>query len=199
MKVGIMGGTFDPIHIGHLIAAQHACEQALLDEVWFMPTNVPPHKEKGPTATPEQRWDMVCRAVEDHPHFRPFDFELRKGGISYSIDTVTELLQIQPDIHFAYIIGADMVQYLPKWYRIDELVQKITFIGLQRPGYVWDLNLLPEAIRKAVIAVEMPLIELSSSLIRLRQAEGKSARYLVPDRVNEYMVVNRIYESQAAD
>jgi nicotinate-nucleotide adenylyltransferase len=199
MKVGIMGGTFDPVHIGHLIAAQHACEQAELDEVWFMPTNVPPHKEQGAIASPEQRWDMVCRAVEEHSHFRPFDIELKKGGISYSIDTVTELLQRYPQIHFAYIIGADMVQYLPKWYKIDELVQKITFIGLQRPGYVWDMSVLPEAIRQAVIPVEMPLIELSSSMIRKRQSEGKSVRYLVPDRVYEYMVVNRIYESQAAD
>jgi nicotinate-nucleotide adenylyltransferase len=195
MKVGIMGGTFDPVHIGHLIAAQHACEQADLDEVWFMPTHVPPHKEQAPKASPEQRWEMVCLAVEGHSHFRPFDMELKKGGVSYSIDTVTELLRQYPSHHFAYIIGADMVQYLPKWYKIDELVQKISFIGLQRPGYIWDMELLPETIRKAVIPVQMPLIELSSSLIRKRLSEGKPVRYLVPDRVNEYMVVNGIYES----
>ncbi|NHN30982.1 nicotinate-nucleotide adenylyltransferase [Paenibacillus agricola] len=199
MKVGIMGGTFDPVHIGHLVAAQHACEQANLDEVWFMPTHVPPHKVEAPKATPEQRWAMVCRAVEEHSHFRPFDMELKKGGVSYSIDTVNELLLQYPTYHFAYIIGADMVQYLPKWFKIDELVQKISFIGLQRPGYIWDMELLPEAIRKAVLPVQMPLIELSSSLIRKRLAEGKSVRYLVPDRVNEYMVVNGIYEPQAAD
>jgi nicotinate-nucleotide adenylyltransferase len=195
MKVGIMGGTFDPVHIGHLIAAQHACEQAGLDEVWFMPTYMPPHKEQAPKASPEQRWSMVCLAIEEHSHFRPSDLELRKGGISYSIDTVTELLKQYPTYHFAYIIGADMVQYLPKWYKIDELVQKISFIGLQRPGYIWDMAMLPEAIRNAVLPVQMPLIELSSSLIRKRVSEGKPVRYLVPDRVYEYMVVNEIYES----
>jgi nicotinate-nucleotide adenylyltransferase len=195
MKVGIMGGTFDPVHIGHLIAAQHACEQAELDEVWFMPTNIPPHKEVGSKTSPQQRWDMVCLAVEGHPRFRPFDMELKKGGVSYSIDTVIELQMKYPGIHFYYIIGADMVQYLPKWYRVDDLVKLITFIGLQRSGYTLDMSELPEAIRQALIIAEMPLIELSSTMIRQRQAEGKSVRYLVPDRVSEYIEVNGIYGS----
>jgi nicotinate-nucleotide adenylyltransferase len=195
MKVGIMGGTFDPVHTGHLIAAQFACEQAELDEVWFMPTNVSPHKEQGPKASPEQRWEMVCLATQGHPRFRPFDMELQKGGISYSIDTVNELLKQYPGIHFYYIIGADMVQFLPKWYKVDELVKLITFIGLQRPGYTLDMSLLPEPVRQAVILAEMPLIELSSTLIRKRQAEHKSIRYLVPDRVCDYIEVSGIYGS----
>lgn len=199
MKVGIMGGTFDPIHIGHLIAAQHAYEQAGLDEVWFMPTNVPPHKEHAPKASAEQRLHMVKLAVESHPYFRPLDIELRKGGISYSIDTVKLLLQEHPGIHFSYIIGADMVQFLPKWYQIGELVQLISFIGLKRPGYILDLEDLPEQVQAAVTLAEMPLMELSSTRIRNRIANGQSIRYMVPDCVYEYIEENGIYGTQAVD
>ena len=195
MKVGIMGGTFDPIHIGHLIAAQCAYEQSGLDEVWFMPTNVPPHKQQAPGATPEQRWDMVCQAVEGQPNFRPLDIELQKGGVSYSIDTVKLLKQQYPGIHFSYIIGADMVQYLPKWYKFDELVQLISFIGLQRPGYDLDADKLPEQVRQAVNLASMPLMEISSTYIRERVAAGKSIRYMVPDRVYDFIEESGIYGS----
>lgn len=193
MKVGIMGGTFDPIHIGHLVAAQCACEQAGLDEVWFMPTNVPPHKAHAPYASAEERFKMVSLAVESHPYFRPLDIELRKGGISYSIDTVKLLRQEHPGIHFSYIIGADMVQYLPKWYKINELVRLISFIGLKRPGYILDVEDLPEDVQRSLILADMPLIELSSTQIRSRIAKGRSIRYLVPDRVYEYIEENGVY------
>lgn len=193
MKVGIMGGTFDPIHIGHLIAAELACEQAELDEVWFMPTNVPPHKEHAPLASAEQRLQMVKLAVDSHPYFRPLDIELRKGGISYTIDTVKLLREEQPGIHFSYIIGADMVQFLPKWYKIEELSSLVAFIGLMRPGYILDLEDLPAHIQQAVSLAEMPLIELSSTRIRNRKAKGQSIRYMVPDRVYEYIEENGIY------
>ncbi|WP_079910598.1 nicotinate-nucleotide adenylyltransferase [Paenibacillus sp. 32352] len=195
MKVGIMGGTFDPIHIGHLIAAQCAFEQGGLDQVWFMPTNVPPHKRQAPGATPEQRWEMVCRAVEGHPSFRPLDIELQKGGVSYSIDTVKLLKQQHPDIRFSYIIGADMVQFLPKWYKFEELLQLISFIGLQRPGYPLDIGELPEPVKGSVTFVTMPLMELSSTYIRERVAAGKTIRYMVPDRVYDYIEESGIYGS----
>ncbi|MCR8631479.1 MULTISPECIES: nicotinate-nucleotide adenylyltransferase [Paenibacillus] len=193
MKVGIMGGTFDPIHIGHMIAAQCAYEYEGLDEVWFMPTNVPPHKQHAPKATSQQRWDMVCRAVEGQAHFRPFDMELKKGGVSYTYDTVSLLRREYPGIHFYYIIGADMVQYLPKWFKIDELVKLISFIGLGRPGYRLEMESLPALLRPAVQLAEMPQIELSSTAIRQRKAEGKSIKYLVPDRVYEYIEGNGFY------
>ncbi|UQZ86939.1 Nicotinate-nucleotide adenylyltransferase [Paenibacillus konkukensis] len=195
MKVGIMGGTFDPIHTGHLIAAQSACEQAKLDEVWFMPTNVPPHKSEAPGASARQRWEMVALAVEGNPRFKPVDLELKKGGVSYSIDTVKLLTQTYPGIHFYYIIGADMVQYLPKWYKIGELVQLVSFIGLQRPGYEVEISSLPAAVREALIMAQMPLMELSSTNIRERLSRGLPVRYRVPDSVNDYIEVNGIYGS----
>ncbi|TVY09055.1 nicotinate-nucleotide adenylyltransferase [Paenibacillus cremeus] len=195
MKVGLMGGTFDPVHIGHLLAAQSVCEEAGLDEVWFMPTNVPPHKEQTPGATPKQRLDMVSLAVEGHPKFRATDFELRKGGVSYSIETVTMLCEQYPEYHFYYIIGADMVRYLPKWFKIDELVKLVTFVGLERPGFDPGVNELPEKIRESLLMVRMPQIELSSTMIRERRAMNLSVRYMVPDRVNEYIEVNQLYDA----
>lgn len=195
MRIGLMGGTFDPVHIGHLIAAQSACEELGLHEVWFMPTSVPPHKEQAPGASPEQRWQMVCLAVEDHPSFKPSDVELCKGGVSYSIETVLMLRSRYPEHEFFYIIGADMVQYLPKWHRIDELITLVTFVGLHRPGYETGYDELPAPIRKAVHSACMPQIELSSTEIRQRRAEGRSVRYMVPDRVNDYIEVNRLYEA----
>ncbi|CAG7634902.1 nicotinate-nucleotide adenylyltransferase [Paenibacillus allorhizosphaerae] len=195
MKVGLMGGTFDPIHIGHLLAAQSVCEQAGLDEVWFMPVNVPPHKEAAPGATAQQRWEMTNLAVESHPMFRTTDIELRRGGVSYSIDTVTLLRRQYPSHHFYYIIGADMVRYLPKWYKIEELVKLVTFVGLERPGFDPGFTELPPSIRESLMMVKMPQIDLSSTRIRERRAAGRPVRYMVPDRVNDYIEVNRLYES----
>ncbi|MFC5450306.1 nicotinate-nucleotide adenylyltransferase [Paenibacillus aestuarii] len=195
MRVGIMGGTFDPIHNGHLIAAERARIGAGLDEVWLMPANVPPHKPRAPKATADQRWDMVCLAAEGNPFFRPTDIEIGKGGVSYSIDTIKLLRSLHPDAEFAYIIGADMVQYLPNWHRIDEITQLIRFIGLARPGYELDMSNLPSSISSCVTIVPMLQVEISSTSIREERRIGGSVRYLVPEAVRAYMEVNHLYES----
>jgi nicotinate-nucleotide adenylyltransferase len=195
MLVGIMGGTFDPIHTGHLIAAERARVGAGLDQVWFMPTNVSPHKSNAPKASVLQRWDMVCRAVEGNSYFHPTDVEIQKGGVSYSIDTIELLCERHPDVEFAYIIGADMVQYLPKWIRIEDIVRKIRFVGLERPGYELQKNSLPAFIEARVQMVNMPLVSISSSAIRSERQNGGSIRYLVTEPVYEYIEVNRLYES----
>ncbi|MBD0379049.1 nicotinate-nucleotide adenylyltransferase [Paenibacillus sedimenti] len=195
MLVGIMGGTFDPIHTGHLIAAERARVEAGLDEVWLMPANVPPHKPNAPKATARQRFDMVCLAAEGNAFFRPLDIEIGKGGVSYSIDTIELLSSQHPDTDFAYIIGADMVQYLPQWHRIDDIVRHIRFIGLARPGYELDMDTIPIHIRSRVTIVPMPLVEISSTAIREERLKGKSVRYLVTDAVHNYMEVNHLYES----
>ncbi|MEW9701543.1 nicotinate-nucleotide adenylyltransferase [Paenibacillus sp. SI8] len=195
MLVGIMGGTFDPIHTGHLIAAERARVEVGLDEVWLMPAGVPPHKPNPPKATTRQRWEMVCLAAEGNPFFRGIDIEISKGGVSYSIETV-ELLRLQyPDTDFVYIIGADMVLYLPKWHRIDDIVRQIRFVGLARPGYELDLDKIPPHIRSAVTIVPMPLVEISSTAIREERLRGGSVRYLVTEAVHDYMEVNRLYEA----
>jgi nicotinate-nucleotide adenylyltransferase len=195
MKVGIMGGTFDPIHIGHLIAAERAREEAGLDEVWFLPANVPPHKPQSPVASAKQRWDMVVHAIEGHSGFRSIDLELTRKGPSYTIDTIKTLNSLYSKFEFSYIIGADMVMYLPKWYRIEEIVQHISFIGLQRPGYSIRLAELAEPIRKQIKLIPMPSIDISSTAIRERMKNNQSIRYLVPEQVGNYIEENRLYES----
>ncbi|WP_409341407.1 nicotinate-nucleotide adenylyltransferase [Paenibacillus sp. MBLB4367] len=194
-KVGIMGGTFDPIHLGHLIAAEEARSGAGLDEVWFMPSNVPPHKPNAPKASPSERLDMVREAIEGHPMFRAIDIELTLGGTSYTSETMAVLRGLHPDIVFSYIIGADMVMYLPKWHQIGELVRQIGFIGLQRPGYDLQPELLPDSIRDKVTLVPMIPIELSSTEIRERMRTGRAIRFLVPEPVRTYIERNGLYES----
>lgn len=188
-----MGGAFDPIHIGHLLAAEAAREQHELDEVWFMPSHIPPHKHQA-GLTGEQRLEMVNVALEGHPTFRSLDLELSRGGISYTIDTIRQLKQLHPDHVFYFIIGADMVNYLPKWESIEQLVKMITFIGLRRPGSPLELTQLPLYIQDNVLLAQMPLIDISSSLIRERIEEGKSVRYMMPDKVYDYITRSGAYE-----
>jgi nicotinate-nucleotide adenylyltransferase len=195
MKIGIMGGTFDPIHLGHMIAAESAREAAGLDEVWFMPTYIPPHKPNIPMANAMHRLQMVRLAVADQPDFRAVDYELTRGGTSFTADTVKILNQLHPSDSFYYIIGADMVMYLPKWVRIEEMVQHVSFIGLQRPGFQVEMEQLPPNIAAKVQLVSMPLIDISSTVIRERKRQQQSVRYLVCEQVRQYMEANRLYES----
>ncbi|MNE47081.1 putative nicotinate-nucleotide adenylyltransferase [compost metagenome] len=195
-KVGIMGGAFDPIHLGHLLAAEAAREQYQLEEVWFMPSHIPPHKHQAGVSG-QQRLEMVVAATHNHPAFRPLDVELQRGGISYTINTVKELHKQYPDVEFYFIIGADMVNYLPKWEGIEELTTLLHFIGLQRPGSFMELDLLPSYIQEAVKLAEMPLVDISSSLIRRRIAQGLSVRYMVPEVVYEYMIRSGLYGIQS--
>lgn len=194
-KVGIMGGAFDPIHLGHLLAAEAAREQHGLDEVWFMPSHIPPHKHQAGVSG-EQRLAMVKAAIQSHPHFRPLDIELRRGGVSYTVDTIKELRGEYPDLELYFIIGADMVNYLPKWEGIEELTDMITFIGLQRPGSFLELDTLPPFIQEAVLLADMPLVDISSSLIRKRISGGHSVRYMVPETVYDYIVRSGLYGIQ---
>lgn len=193
MKIGIMGGTFDPVHIGHLLAAENARESARLDEVWFMPTYSPPHKPSSPAADAGHRLRMVELAIDGHPQFRACPLEIDKGGTSYTYETVRLLKHLYPHDKFSYIIGADMVRYLPNWARIDELVEGIRFIGLKRPGYDWRSGDLPPTIANAVIEAEMPQVDVSSTDIRRAFAEGKSLRYLLPEAVRLYVKEQGLY------
>lgn len=195
MKVGILGGTFDPVHIGHLIAAERAREGAGLDEVWLLPASIPPHKADASRTDAGHRWRMVCAAVEGNPLLRASDLELRKGGVSYTIDTVEELMRLYPGVQFSFIIGGDMVAYLPKWHRIEDIVRLIRFIGLQRPGYPPDTDGLPAELQAAVTMVPMPAVDISSTSLRELRRQGKSIRYQVQESVYRYIEVNRLYES----
>ncbi len=188
-QIGIMGGTFDPIHCGHLLAAEQAREQAELDEVWFLPAHIPPHKQHEQITAAHHRLRMVELATADHPAFRVSRLELDRSGPSYTIDTMRQLIGTYPDAQFFFIVGGDMVNSLPQWHRFSELVQLVRFIGLYRPGSTFDR----QSLAASVTFVEMPLWDVSSSLIRQKVRAGRSIRYLVPQAVERYIKENRLY------
>ncbi|WP_054949125.1 nicotinate-nucleotide adenylyltransferase [Numidum massiliense] len=191
MRVGLMGGTFDPIHLGHLIAADHVQEQLDLDEVWFLLAAVPPHKSGQRITAPEHRLQMVRLAVSDHPHFRVCTIEFERRGRSYTVDTLTILRQRYPEHDFFFMIGGDMVQNLPNWHRVDDLVHLVEFVGMTRPGYARQP--LPPPIAAAVQYAELRLVDISATDIRERVKEGRSIRYIVPDQVRNYIEEQQLY------
>lgn len=196
IKVGIMGGAFDPIHIGHMLAAETAREACGLDEIWFIPSAASPLKESGPAVSGAYRLEMVRQAVLDMPYCQVLELELARGGVSYSIDTVHTLMDAYPNRTFSYIIGADRINDLYSWHRITELAALVSFIGLERPGYPIDRSKLPKDIASKLRVVTMPQLELSSSDIRARREAGRSIRFMVPDNVYHYIVRNDLYGSR---
>lgn len=198
-QIGIMGGTFDPIHIGHLLAAETALDRCQLDEVWFIPTNVPPLKDSAQGVDAETRLRLVRLAIAAEPRFKAHTIELERGGVSYSYDTITELMEREPGCTFAYIIGSDRIHDLPKWHRIDELAELIRFIGVERPGEPVQLDRLPEHLRQRVTLIEMPPMGISSTDIRRRRKSGRSIRYLVPEPVYSEMTKEGLYEPRSND
>lgn len=196
IKVGFMGGTFDPVHYGHLLAAETAREACGLDEVWFVPSGQPPLKANEPHADGEARLEMVYRAIDFQPHFRAMDVELERDGISYTIDTIKALSEIYPGRTFSIIIGSDRVNDLPEWREIEALAELVSFIGLTRAGETLALDALPSYIREKLTIVEMPLIEISSTAIRERVASGRSIRFLVPEKVHSFIRRTGLYGSE---
>lgn len=187
-KIGILGGTFDPPHLGHLIIANEVmCSQGL-DEIWFMPNQEPPHKEKSNAVSNHDRIEMLKLATADQPTFKLKLIELERQGPSFTYDTIKILKKNDPEKQFYFIIGADMVEYLTKWHKIDKLLEMITFIGVKRPSYNLQTSY-------PILYSEVPDIGISSSMIRSRLKEGRTIRYLVPDSVRSYMKENHLYES----
>jgi nicotinate-nucleotide adenylyltransferase len=187
-KVGILGGTFDPPHHGHLLIANEVLSSLQLDEVWFMPNQEPPHKKKSETIKNEDRLQMLELAVKDNQQFQVESIELERSGPSFTIETIKILKSKYPDYQFFFIIGADMIEYLPKWHKINELVELVQFVGVDRPDYNHDTDY-------PIIYVDVPAIEVSSSLIRERLKKGKTVRYLLPEPVIEYIKECRLYET----
>lgn len=184
-KIGILGGTFDPLHIGHLIIAEEARLALDLTEVWFIPSYEQPHKTTARTSSFD-RFKMVQCAIESNSNFTINDIELERQGPSYTIDTMRQLTEQHPDKKFYFIIGADMVEYLPYWKEIDELVHLVNFVGVNRPGYSM-------VTKYPILSINIPDIHLSSTLIRKRLMDGQSCRYLIPECVDTYIKEHKLY------
>lgn len=188
-KIGILGGTFDPPHFGHLIMANEVASQLNLDSVWFLPNQVPPHKVKTSSTTTVERLHMLEKATENNPLFRIETIEFSRSGPSYTIETMAILKKEYPEHEFYFIIGADMIEYLPKWYKINELVQLVHFVGVKRPGFSTE-SIFP------IIYVDAPLIDISSKMIRNRITNKETIRYLLPESVRIYIKENHLYGSK---
>lgn len=185
-KVGILGGTFDPPHHGHLLIANEVLSVLALDEIWFMPNQEPPHKKKSKSISNEDRLQMLELAIKGNEHFKIQTLELEREGPSYTIDTMKIIQSQYKDTLFFFIIGADMIEFLPKWYKIEELVKLVQFVGVERPRYSND-TVYP------ILYVDIPAINISSSLIRERLKNGKTVRYLLPDAIIQYIEESHLY------
>lgn len=187
-KIGILGGTFDPPHIGHLIIANEVLHHEKLDEIWFMPNQEPPHKIKTGNVSNDDRVNMLQLAISGHNNFHIQTIELEREGKSYTFDTMNLLKNTYPELAFYFIIGADMVEYLPKWYKINELLEIVQFISVNRPDYKME-TMYP------VRYVNVPDINISSNLIRNRLKNRETITFLVRDEVKRYIEENRLYET----
>jgi len=185
-RIGLYGGTFNPIHTSHLIVADQVGNALGLDEVLFLPDMIPPHVDAKDSINPQLRIDMIQLAIEDNPMFGIELAEVKRGGISYTFDTIKELKRVHPENDYYFIIGGDMVAYLPTWHRIDELANMVTFVGVRRLGY-------ETKSKYPVIWVDAPLIDISSTDIRHRVETGQSVRYLVPNKVAAFIKEHRLY------
>ncbi|KRL90998.1 nicotinate-nucleotide adenylyltransferase [Lactobacillus kalixensis] len=185
-QIGIMGGTFNPVHIAHLVAAEQAMTKLRLDEVWFIPDNIPNLKKAPVNVTPKDRATMLDLATRDNPKFRVKLLELFRGGISYTIDTMRYLTEKAPQNNYYLIMGSDQVNSFHRWKDADELAKLVTLVGIRRPGY-------PQDPKYPMIWVDAPDIRLSSTAIRQAVATGTSIRYLVPDKVREYIEEKGLY------
>ena len=184
--IGIYGGTFNPVHNAHLLAADQVGKTLLLNKVLFMPDMIPPHVDHKEAIDAEDRVNMLQLAIEDNPLFGIEMAEIERGGISYTYDTMKYLKEKHPDTDYYFIIGGDMVDYLPKWHEIDKLVKLVNFVGVRRPGAQNDSQY-------PVIWVDVPGVDFSSTDIRDRIKQGRSIRYMVPDKVAEYIKEHQLY------
>ena len=197
-RVGIMGGTFDPIHIGHLVIAELVRDEFSLDKVVFIPAAEPPHKLNQKVTRAEHRYVMTEMAIASNPHFEISDIEMRRTGPSYTINTMTELVKdFGDDNDFYFIVGADSILDLPNWDRVDDLLNLCHFVGTSRPGCIVDMEKmkaeLGEIAGEKIHIIETPELEISSTDIRRRLSKGTSIKYIVPAEVEEYIYKNKLY------
>lgn len=201
-RIGILGGSFNPVHLGHLVLAQDALEKGELDQIILMPCALPPHKDARDLVDGRLRLEMLQHAIEGDPSLTVSDIEIKRGGVSYSIDTLHELKEIYPTADLRFIIGSDMLAELHTWKEIYSIVEQAGFIVFRRPDYCHDAlpetlcrlkSPWPQRLQESVISGHM--IEISSSEIRMRIAEGMCIRYLVHPAVEMYINEHGLYRS----
>ena len=204
-RIGIMGGTFDPIHIGHLILAEKAYEELALDEVWFMPSGNPPHKQnREGRASDQQRVEMVRKSIADNPHFRLSTEEMHPDGYTYTYETLERLHKKYPDQTYYFIIGADSLFNFDTWMEPERICQEAVLVVATRdhtPLKELDqqMQLLSQKYNGNFIRLDTMNIDVSSELLRSWHESGQSLRYYVPKPVISYIEKNDIYKGNDSD
>jgi len=193
-RLGVMGGTFDPIHHGHLVAASEVAAQFALDEVVFVPTGQPWQKEARDVTTPEHRYLMAVIATASNPRFTVSRVDIDRAGPTYTIDTLRELKSRRPDAELFFITGADALAQILSWRDHDELWDLAHFVAVSRPGHVLSIAGLPS---DDVSQLEVPALSISSTDCRDRVRKGHPVWYLVPDGVVQYIGKHHLYRSKA--
>lgn len=197
-KIGIMGGTFDPIHMAHLLLAENARVQFHLEQILFMPSATPPHKDHRLVSPMEHRKAMVQIAIESNPNFVYSDLELRRAGITYTSDTLEALHEEYPDTEFYFIMGADSLFAVDAWHQPEKIFQRAAILAGNRSEVPLEniyrqIEYLEERFDGKIGLIEMPDIAISSSEIRKRCANGASVRYYVPEAVHQYLENHQLY------
>lgn len=191
MHIGIFGGSFNPPHVGHLIVAEAMREQFALDRVLWIPSRQPPHKPGAGLADARHRLAMTRLATDGNPAFAVSEVELRREGVSYTVDTVRALQEAHPDDTFSLLIGGDSLRDFGSWHRPDEIARRVALLVYRRPGaHVADL---PPGLAARIRFADAPLLDVSGTDIRARCRAGRSIRYLVPDPVRAYIAGHGLY------
>lgn len=199
-RIGIMGGTFNPIHYGHLLMAERAYEQMNMDEVWFMPNKNPMYKSIEGNVTEDDRIAMVELAIAGNPRFKLNLMELEREGATYTVDTLEILKKESPDDEFFFIIGTDSLLQFHTWKDPERIAQLATILVATRTSSVSKVDIMEQVYQlhknygATVLHLHYPMIEISSSDIRERAEEGISIRYTVPEKVERYIYDNKLYQ-----
>ena len=200
MRIGIYGGTFDPVHLGHLLLAETCREEAQLDEIWFLPNARSPHKQEMSMSAAEHRVQMLLLAIGGHPSFQVRRDEVDRGGLSFTVDTLRDLQAERPDDDLFLLLGADALVDFPSWKQPQEICQLASPVVVGRPDSpdpdfstieAWLTDRGRKLIRD--VRIEMPQVDMSSSDIRRRIESGRSIRFRTPRAVEEYILTNRLY------
>ncbi len=201
MRIGLFGGTFDPLHIGHLISAEVLADELGLDRVIFIPSGRPPHKPDKVITSSEHRYNMLELGIKDNSKFEIDKFELDKAEPCYTINTVKYFLRKYAEHKLYWLIGSDSLAELPSWYCFDELIELIDIISAYRGGFERERVLaeLRESVNERQYEklsqglIRTPMIEISASEIRKRVKNGISIKYFVPESIEEYIIQNGLY------
>ena len=199
--IGILGGTFNPIHVGHLLMAQDALEQMRLERVIFIPSATPPHKMVDKLASARDRLQMIKFGIRGNNRFEVDDIEIIRGGKSYSVDTLIQLKRRYPQADFLFIIGADSLRELHLWREVKRLVTLCTFVTVPRPGFEAKPVIDPRLDRATRRRLRQHVLrghacDIASRDIRARLSSGRSIRYLVPEAVRLYIARRRLYSAR---